>query len=233
MSIFADSESNTPTPPESANAPTTSGSGPPPASRGLQHGTGSGPTLIEWMALVAGLAVAFALFGELLRSDDNKAAWHVWPLAILGGLSLPMPWLITRRLRSKHRRQGATTPPTLMDWTPWEFLVTVQGWAAWMTWPPVMVMKWNGQKISDSTTYCTYFFGTPLMSLAVLAALIQARGIKGLRQWARLGEADANPTRPARPPLPWTTTFAMILGALWALSGLHFVMRMVWEDWRR
>ncbi|ADV63650.1 hypothetical protein Isop_3085 [Isosphaera pallida ATCC 43644] len=85
MSIFADSESNTPTPPESANDPTISGSAPPPASRGLQHGTGSGPTLIEWMALVAGLAVAFALFGELLRSDDNEAAWHVWPLAILGG----------------------------------------------------------------------------------------------------------------------------------------------------
>ena len=209
------------------NEPTTN---PSPGARGRE----SGPTLGEVMALVAGLGVAFALFAETLRADDRPTvAWHLWPLMILGGLSLPMPWLIARRHQRNVHGAVATPPPSLMDWNAWEFLVAIQGWAAWMTWPPLVMMRWNNQKVHESATFCTYFFGTPLMSLAVLATLIQTQGIRGLRRRGRLGGDPMSPASHTRPPLPWTTTFAMILGALWALSGLHFLVRVIWEDWRR
>ncbi len=116
--------------------------------------------------------------------------------AILGGLSLAGPIVVIRS------RRGRRQPPR-----PGELIWATQGIATWLLWPPVVWKRLSGGNLEDTSSGVCYAYGTPLMALYLTIGLL-AGG------WLR-------PRRFRRRALPWQECFGLVLGFLWACTGLY------------
>jgi hypothetical protein len=125
---------------------------------------------------------------------------------MLGGLSLVGPPLLLRARFHRRARFRAG-----------EVLWFCQGTAAWLLWPPVIVRHAQA-KLSDPPEMAAacYIYGTPLMALYVTIALL-AGGWLPLRRRRR------------RRPRSFTETFGLLLGLLWACTGLY-VLGLIYKN---
>jgi hypothetical protein len=158
-------------------------------------------TILDMVVLIAGLSVGLWLaLGMIGKSQPERAEqWLVLVVFILGGLSLVGPPLLLReRFRRQTRFRGAG-----------ELLWFCEGTAAWLLWPP-MIVRHVQAKPGDTAGMAgiCYVYGTPLMALYVTIALL-AGGWLPLRRGRR------------RHPRSFTETFGLILGAIWACTGLY------------
>jgi hypothetical protein len=93
-----------------------------------------------------------------------------------------------------------------------------QGTASWLLWPPVIVHQVRAKpgEITGGAAVC-YLYGTPLMALYVTIALL-AGGWLPLRRRRR------------RRPRSWTERFGLILGLIWACTGLYVLWGIYHDD---
>ena len=158
----------------------------------------------EVLVLIAGVAVGCALW---VRGESGNAIFMVL-VGILGGLSLAGPPILLLARRRKPWRAGR------IQWF-------AQGTSAWLLWPPIARARWNGptnRMGPDSSAQICYLYGTPLMAIFMTSALL-AGGWLGFRK--RRG-------RKVR-PLAWDERFGLILGLIWACTGL-WVLAMVYRE---
>jgi hypothetical protein len=167
------------------------------------------------MLLVVGLAAGLALARWVPRGGDEAGWLLIWTV-LVGGLSLVgLPLVILDRRR--RGRQGFRTRPS----GPGQILWLSTGTAAWLLWPPI-VMRTRAaqpnQMLDGGTATICFAYGTPLMALYVTIALLLGghfrRGSRGRRLRRRRS---------------WTETFGLILGLLWAATGLY-VLAMIYLD---
>ena len=176
----------------------------------------------EGMALTAGVAVSLWLFTPALREsfqggsqprDFNLLAspWAFLPIIIvLGGLScVGVPLLLIERAR--RRRDPA--------WGEGRTLWFATGAASWLLWPPVIARRATGSNINGVSEAC-YVYGTPLMALYMVWALWAGGRLRRSRR-RRLAKRS------------WRERFGLILGALWACTGLYLLAWLYAMDWRR
>jgi len=187
---------------------------PPPSPRRSERPR---PTIAELGLLIAGIAVAFALFTEAIQStwDSEGGIGDVGEFVIvllgtmLGGLSLVgVPLLLWERRRRPRRRWG----PGRLQWF-------ATGAAAWLLWPPVVI-----RRVTDNAgdhiriAEICYFYGTPLMAVYVTLALLAGR-------WWRPARSRQRP----RKSLPWRERFGLLLGAAWACVGVY-VLSIIYRE---
>jgi hypothetical protein len=157
-------------------------------------------TILDMMLLVAGAAVglwlAIATYGPNGGGPpDVEQRWLAVVAFLLGGVSLIGPPLLLReRFRGRSRLRVG------------EFFWFIQGTAAWLLWPPVVVQRVAGKDGGSLSTVC-YAYGTPLMALYVTLGLLAGGWLRPRR-------------RRRRSARPWTATFGLILGLIWACTGL-------------
>ncbi len=173
-------------------------------------------SVVDGMAFVAGLAIAFWVFREPLLQAWNEPpppgsmgfrpffAWidqFVYALVtvLLGGLSLAGIPLLLRDHQARPRR-----------WGPGKTLWFAQGTAAWLLWPPVVYQKLSRPGTKESVSAICYFYGTPLMAVYMVAALWAGRSLRQKR-------------RAERRVLCWRERFGLILGLAWACTGLYLL----------
>lgn len=154
--------------------------------------------------LVAGLAVGFWLFLPSLRQDEPVGVGELDDLtligssAVLGGLSVVGPVL----LLLKRRREP-------LPWGAGKTLWFSAGTAAWLLWPPVIVKRLTEPNINQAGTAICFAYGTPLMALYVVIALLAGGHLRrGRRRRIRRS---------------WTETFGLLLGLAWACTGLYIL----------
>jgi hypothetical protein len=179
--------------------------------------------LYELMLLIAGLAFGMWVFGDTLRNAWKGTATDQGPfmnrldsgvmltvIAALGGLSLVgVPLLLWKRWRVPRRPWGAGS----------RFWFT-QGMASWLLWPPVVYQRVRGAADMDRSVSATcYLYGTPLMAVYVTAMLL-ANG--NLRRWRR-----------RRLRLRWYECFGLLLGLVWACTGLYVLAMFYRDDFSR
>jgi hypothetical protein len=168
----------------------------------------------ELMALVAGLAVGIWLVlppgGRVPQMGLLEGGLLLGIAGVLGGLSLVGPPLLLRdRLR---RRRGARPGP----WGAGRLLWFSSGTSAWLLWPPIVSRRALGGAFNDSESAVCFAYGTPLMALYVVAAL-SAGG------WLRR-------SRRRRMRRDWRERFGLLLGLLWACTGLYVLAMLYGED---
>jgi hypothetical protein len=162
------------------------------------------------MLLVAGFALGLGLFLGLSR---NRAAgigpdlgeWSVGLVYMLGGLALVGPPLLLWTAR--HRIWGAG-----------RFLWFVQGTATWLLWPPVVYRVAFSQQNNNTSAVC-YFFGTPPMALYVTLTLLAGGQFRRSRR-RRLRRS-------------WQEAFGLLLGLVWACTGLYLISLFYRDDFSR
>ncbi|GIW87978.1 MAG: hypothetical protein KatS3mg108_2302 [Isosphaeraceae bacterium] len=178
--------------------------------------------LVEGMVLIAGIAVSFWLFTPALRENflgegqPRGINLLASPLAflpiviVLGGLSwVGVPLLLIERAR--RRRDPA--------WGEGRILWFATGSASWLLWPPIIARRATGSNINGVSEVC-YIYGTPLMALYVIWALWAGGRLRRNRR-RRLVRRS------------WRERFGLILGALWACTGLYLLAWIYAGDWRR
>ncbi len=166
------------------------------------------------MALIAGASLGLWLVVDELRSgtpaDDRglgfESDWVYGLVFILGGLSLVgIPLLLASAWRK--------------PWQAGRFLWFVNGTAAWLLWPPAVyhrIVQTNGQRVDPSLSGLCYFYGTPLMAVYVTIALL-------------FSGRFARPHR-RRIFRSWQETFGLLLGLVWACTGLYFIAQFYRRD---
>ncbi|MDX2038383.1 MAG: hypothetical protein SFX72_17170 [Isosphaeraceae bacterium] len=163
--------------------------------------------------IIVGIAVGLAIFSVGASASDRLPTLA---LGFFGGIALVgPPLLLFRKYRHGFRR----------PWGAGNLLWFAQGTAAWLLCPPVVlrrVLSGGTEAVGGSTSAVCFAYGTPLMSLYLVVALI-AGGRLGLRRKRR---------RPRR-PRNWTETFGLILGLGWACVGGYFIVQFWMEDLRR
>lgn len=147
--------------------------------------------------LVAGVSVGIWLFG-IDRENRTVNPWGVG-LGILGGASVIGPPVLLLERRRRRRR-----------WRPGEILWFSQGMSAWLMWPPVIVARMRPAQqraMGDGSagTLC-FAYGTPLMAIYVGSALL-------LGGWVG--------RRGRRRSLSWRERVGLVLGVVWACTGLY------------
>ena len=171
-------------------------------------------TILDMMLLIAGAAVGLWLvIVEGKDANGDEGAWLFYLVFLLGGLSTIGPPLL---LWERYRRPGSGPRPRFRAG---EFLWFCQGTATWLLWPPVIfhrVQARGGPEPRVLSSVC-FFYGTPLMAIYVTIALI-AGG------WLR------RPRRGARARRSWTETFGLILGLIWACTGLYMLAQVYRSD---
>lgn len=169
------------------------------------------------MGMVAGIAVGFWIVVPSLDADRDKPGLlplrDPWDeslffvaIAILGGLSVLGPVIL---LLAKGRRPRAR-------WGPGELIWFVQGMASWLLWPPVIYGRLRGKTIGDTTSGVCWAYGTPLMAIYMVAGLTAGRWIRRRRRGRRVWS--------------WHERFGLMLGLLWAVSGLYVLYHLYRSD---
>jgi hypothetical protein len=163
------------------------------------------------MLLVAGAGVGLWLAIHDLQDRANdvdlEARFNYWLFGfvfVLGGLALVGPPLL---LMTARRR----------PWDAGRFLWFVQGTAAWLLWPPIVYRTAGGFPGSMSGT--CFFFGTPLMALYVTLTLLASGHLRRSRR-RRLRRS-------------WQESFGLLLGLVWACTGLYVLSLFYREDFLR
>jgi hypothetical protein len=169
-------------------------------------------SLIEMMTLVLGFAIGFGILVGLRVSGgagfDPGALLVRWTF-VLGGLSLVgVPLLLAERWR---RRRGLRLP-----WGAGKTLWFATGTATWLMWPPIVYKRATRGELGESTASICFAYGTPLMALYVALALL-AGG------WFRKSRRRRYTRR------SWREAFGLLLGLLWAISGLY-VLFLIYKD---
>lgn len=173
----------------------------------------------EMMLLVAGVAVGLWLVmptdGGMPKMGALEGGLLLWASGVLGGLSVVGPLLLLHERRQRHRRSGRREP-----WGAGRFLWFSSGTAAWLLWPPVVFLRVShGRSFGDSSSGVCFAYGTPLMALYVVAALVAGGWLRRSRR-RRLRRS-------------WRERFGLILGLLWACTGLYVLALLYAEDLRR
>jgi hypothetical protein len=173
--------------------------------------------VLEGMALIAGLALAFWLFGDVIRErwEDLSSNPHhfdpvlanrldtlVWfgAVALLGGLSsVGVPLLVVERILGPDRRWGTG-----------RVLWFVHGLAGWLLWP-AMVFNKVAYGIGGLPDYAlmVYVIASPLLGLVLFPTLFLR-----LRSWRRARRAIGQ---------GWREQFGLALGLAWACAGLYLL----------
>ncbi len=170
------------------------------------------------MLLIAGVAVGFWIVVEDLRQlpqRQGSIGFHPhfgsWDEAVflvvlggLGGLSVVGPPLLFWGRRRDRRR-----------WGPGHVLWFSQGMASWLLWPPVIYKRVQGGRLVEASTGICWVYGTPLMAIYVVAALTAGHWIRRRRR---------------RKPLAWPERFGLILGLLWAVTGVYVLYQLYRGD---
>src|SRR5262245_50079706 len=168
-----------------------------------------------FMLLIAGAALGLWLVLGNLRVAQSRGAvqapfhdapWLLGYIFVLGGLSLiGVPLLLIGA-----RRQS---------WGAGRFLWFANGAAAWLLWPPVAYRRIVGGTMpqgQDTMSGVCFLYGTPLMAVYVTLALL-AGG------WFRR-------SRRRRLRRSWQEMFGLLLGLLWACTGLYFITMFYRND---
>jgi hypothetical protein len=160
------------------------------------------------MLMTAGLALGLWLATSWLRqragtSGGGPFLSSIYVLVfVLGGLSLVgVPIL----LWTARRR----------PWGAGRFIWFTQGTAAWIMWPPIayrQVVGGPGQTVSD----VCFFYGTPPIALYVTIALLAGGRLRRSRR-RRLYRS-------------WQEMFGLLLGLVWACTGLYLISLFYRQD---
>ncbi len=177
----------------------------------------SAPSLGALMVLIAAGAVGFWLVLPQLRQTSISmdellnSAWYL-SVALLGSLSLVGPPLLLWDSRRSRRR-----------WGPGKFHWFAQGTASWLMWPPILYNRFQTPSQSvgprDGIMQLCYFYGTPMMGLYVLIALL-AGG-----RWRRTARRRLGPS--------WRERFGQVMALLWAIVGFLILCSLYYQDFRR
>jgi hypothetical protein len=161
------------------------------------------------MLLIAGVALGIWLalpeFQAELRNDDidqRIGAVLLLIVFVLGGLSLVGPPLLL--LTARRRPWGAG-----------RFLWFAHGTAAWLLWPPIVYVRAGGTGHRSASAAC-FFYGTPLMAVYVTLALLAGGHFRRSRR--------------RRMSRSWQETFGLLLGLLWACTGLYLISTFYRSD---
>lgn len=161
------------------------------------------------MLLIAGAALGLWLIIDEFRSkigegspDGRIGAWLLLLVFVLGGLSFVGPPLLL--LTAKQRPWGAG-----------RFLWFVHGTAAWLLWPPVVYQRTRGSLQNGMSEMC-FFYGTPLMAVYVTFSLLADGRLKRSRR--------------RRIYRSWQETFGLLLGLIWACTGLYMISMFYRQD---
>ncbi len=172
------------------------------------------PSIGVLMLLVAGAALGIWQVAEEVRRvaftgfRDDLLGYRDWSVAgtlvlvfLLGGLSLVGPPLL---LISAPRS----------SWGAGRLLWFAQGSASWLFWPPIVYRLVSRAPMGLSVA--CYYYGTPLISVFVMLALLSGGRLnrRHRRQIAR----------------SWQETFGLLLGLLWACTGLYFIALLYRRD---
>ena len=168
-------------------------------------------TLGVAMLLIAGAALGFWLALDRLRREANAdgpsdgwiQSWFYGFVFILGGLSLVGPPLL---LITARRR----------PWAAGRFLWFTQGTAAWLLWPPAIFHRVVAPGDQNAISAVCFFYGTPPMALYVTLAL--------------LASGHLNRRRRRRMRRSWQETFGLLLGLVWACTGLFIISLFYRQD---
>jgi hypothetical protein len=165
-------------------------------------------TILDMSLLIAGLAVGFWLVaGFFTGKPENEEAWLAVTVFVLGGLSLVGPPLLLRQ-RFRHRTRLRIG----------EMFWFCQGTASWLLWPPVILHRIEGKEGGQAMATVCYIYGTPLMALYITITLL-AGG------WLR-----PRGRRKPRALRSWTETFGLLLGLIWACTGLYVLALIYRRD---
>jgi hypothetical protein len=161
------------------------------------------------MLMVAGVALGIWLIlddfrTEIRREETNPRIEAVLLLIVfvLGGVSLVGPPLL---LWTARRR----------PWAAGRILWFAHGTAAWLLWPPVVYVRTVGS-VQKSTSAACFFYGTPLMAVYVTLALLAGGHLRRSRR--------------RRMYRSWQETFGLLLGLLWACTGLYLISTFYRND---
>jgi hypothetical protein len=170
------------------------------------------------MLLIAGAALGLWLVLDQLRealgapgglANVDSGSWALVFIFVLGGLSLVgVPHLL---LTARRRPWGAG-----------RILWFSSGTAAWLLWPPVVYHRFlgTGEQLGPKTmSGACFLYGTPLMAVYVTAALLAGGFFRRSRR------------RTLR--RSWQEVFGLLLGLLWACTGLYFIAMFYMEDLRK
>jgi hypothetical protein len=168
-------------------------------------------TVFEVMVLIAGLAVGLWIILPQFRAPEAMGSPDAWMGVIpftLGGFALVgLPMLLWERRRTRVR------------WGAGRFLWCTQGTAAWLLWPPVIYVRAKEGNINRSMGANCYLYGTPLMAVYVLSALV-------LGGWFRKRRRRAM-------RMSWREQFGMGMALVWACFGLYLLSIFYRDDFRR
>lgn len=162
------------------------------------------------MLLVAGLAFGcWMIVDDVRKGGGGGGATRfqyglLIPVGLLGGLSLVgVPLLLVMRRKKR--------PP----WGPGRLIWFSTGMSAWLLWPPVVVKRVGGGTFGQTDGGVCFAYGTPLMAIYVLAALLAGGWFRkrGRRRIAR----------------SWAEAFGLALGAAWACTGLY-VLSIIYAE---
>ena len=131
---------------------------------------------------------------DLLGPSTWSEACSLAIVFLLGGLSLVGPPLLLRTARKS-------------PWGAGRLLWFAQGSASWLLWPPVIYHRVSREPMGVSGT--CFYYGTPLMAVYVTLALLSGRPLES-RHRRRIARS-------------WQETFGLLLGLLWACTGLYFI----------
>ena len=169
----------------------------------------------EAMLLVAGVALGLWLVIPDIQERSNRMSpmpdqVMLGVVAVLGGLSLVgVPLLLHERFRGRARLWGAG-----------KVLWFSGGLAAWLMWPPVVIRRVQGGKYGDSMTGVCFVYGTPLMAVWMVVALLAGGWLR--KKHRRRAAARS-----------WRERFGLLLGLAWACTGLYILFLLYSEDLRR
>ncbi len=181
--------------------------------------------LVEGMALVAGVAVALGLFNQPLRELFDRPGGESPPflgmidtvvyfslVVLLGGLSfMGVPMLLIERF-------GRDPRPA---WGEGKTLWFATGLSAWLLWPPVIARRGTGgNRIGEGVSELCFLYGTPLMALYMVWALWAGGRLRRARRRRQAARS-------------WRERFGLILGLIWACTGLYMLALIYRQEFFR